>query len=106
MTFLIIFFDDSEFLVRLVPQIPQENYRINCRRNHRTKLDMSDNVFSGTFAKEIGLLTDLSILRLNQNNFEGSLDVVFCDGRVFDEFSSDCNADSPEIKCTCCTRCF
>lgn len=73
------------------------------------KLYLHENLLGGGENATIPTLPiSLKKLYLHQNDFIGKMPEDVCLLRYHNliDFSSDCEGDSPEIECFCCTSCF
>jgi hypothetical protein len=91
---------------RLSGPLPSEMGRLTLLE----ALYLYDNNLTGSIPSEFASLTDLTYVTLNFNELTGTVDPTLCheegnQTRQYIELNADCYGPSPEINCSCCTRC-
>ncbi len=71
-------------------------------------INLAENNLSGQIPGAFGQLTRLNHVYIQNNQFNGSLDSIFCSQDQLlslQNIEADCKGSTPEIECTCCTLC-
>ena len=82
---------------------------IGCHFPRLYKLEylyLNDNEFEGGVPSELGELTNLKEMSLQNNNLAGKVDDYICklvDEMFLTQLTADCDGQVPELSCRCCT---
>jgi len=83
--------------------------RINGLSNLRELL-IDGNFISGTIPDALGNIQHLRYASFQRNNISGVMPSTICSGKEIKHdlvsLACDCLGDTPEVNCTCCTKCF
>jgi hypothetical protein len=69
-------------------------------------MTLENNMLSGGIPSELGGISVLKELELEENTLEGTMPIEICQAHEFwRKLEADCGGQSPKVSCACCTCC-